>query len=168
MKPSPSIPRRILAGPDLFDRLLGGGALVLLAAVATALARGRADWPAIPWQVWGHLSTIVIALSLTPAILWQRRGTARHRLLGYVWVGSMAVTAALSFDIRQINQGEFSPIHLLSLLTLVALIRVVLTARARNRQGHRQSVRQLALGALLIAGFFTFPFNRMLGHWLFS
>jgi hypothetical protein len=26
----------------------------------------------------------------------------------------------------------------------------------------------MVLGALLIAGFFTFPFNRLLGHWLFS
>jgi hypothetical protein len=26
----------------------------------------------------------------------------------------------------------------------------------------------LATGALLIAGFFTFPFDRLLGHWLFA
>ena len=29
-------------------------------------------------------------------------------------------------------------------------------------------VRGLVIGALLIAGFFTFPFNRLLGSWLFS
>jgi uncharacterized membrane protein len=33
---------------------------------------------------------------------------------------------------------------------------------------HRRSVRAMVTGALLIAGFFTFPFNRLLGHWLFS
>jgi len=29
-------------------------------------------------------------------------------------------------------------------------------------------VRGLIIGALLIAGFFTFPFHRLLGHWLFG
>ena len=33
---------------------------------------------------------------------------------------------------------------------------------------HRGSVRGMVTGALLVAGFFTFPFDRMLGHWLFS
>jgi uncharacterized membrane protein len=33
---------------------------------------------------------------------------------------------------------------------------------------HRRGVRAMVTGALLIAGFFTFPFDRLLGHWLFS
>jgi uncharacterized membrane protein len=163
-----NVPTKVLAGPDRFDRVLGTGALILLAMAIAAVARGSADWAKIPWQVWIHLATIALALALTPVILWQRRGDHRHRLFGYIWVAAMAITAALTFDIRLINRGGFSPIHLLSALTLIALVRVVLTARARNRHKHRQAVRMLALGALLIAGFFTFPFDRLLGHWLFS
>lgn len=161
-------PSAQITGPDLFDRALGVGALAMLAAVVAAVLRGTADWHAISWQIWGHLATIVPALALLPAVLWRRRGDGRHRLLGYVWVSAMAITALLSFDIRLINRGEFSPIHLLSVLTLITLVRVVLTARSRNIRQHRLSVRLLALGALLIAGFFTFPFGRLLGHWLFS
>ncbi len=163
-----TMPSAILAGPDRFDRLLGIGALILLAAAAIAIARGSADWHLIGWQVWAHLATIAVALALTPMVLWQRRGTPQHKLFGYIWITALAITALLSFDIRMINQGAFSAIHLLSVITLVGLARVVLTARTRNLRSHRQAVRQLALGALLIAGFFTFPFDRLLGHWLFS
>jgi uncharacterized membrane protein len=46
--------------------------------------------------------------------------------------------------------------------------RVWLTARAHNVVGHRATVRGLVTGALIIAGYFTFPFDRMLGHWLFG
>ena len=163
-----TLPSALLAGPDRFDRILGIGALILLMAAMTAVARGQADWHKIGWQVWFHLATIAVALALTPAVLWRRRGTPQHRQFGYVWVSMLAITALLTFDIRMINQGNFSVIHLLSVLTLVGLARVVMTARSRDLRSHRQAVRQLALGALLIAGFFTFPFDRLLGHWLFS
>jgi uncharacterized membrane protein len=33
---------------------------------------------------------------------------------------------------------------------------------------HRRTIRALVIGALLVAGFFTFPFGRMLGVWLFG
>lgn len=163
-----TMPSARLAGPDGFDRFLGIGALLILAAAVAAIFRGSAQWGMIGWQVWVHLATVFAALALTPMVLWRRRGTPQHRLFGYIWVTAMALTALLSFDIRMINQGSFSLIHLLSIVTLAALVRVVLTARARDLRNHRQAVRMLALGALLIAGFFTFPFDRLLGHWLFS
>lgn len=50
-----------------------------------------------------------------------------------------------------------------------ALIQVPLiwwTARAHQMVRHRRAVRGMVIGALLIAGFFTFPFGRLLGHWL--
>jgi uncharacterized membrane protein len=54
----------------------------------------------------------------------------------------------------------------LSLFVLVMVPRLILQARAHNVAGHRSTVRGLVIGALLIAGFFTFPFNRLLGQWL--
>ena len=50
------------------------------------------------------------------------KGTLPHRTLGWIWVGLMAVVAGSSFWIHQIRLlGPWSPIHLLSIFTLVML-----------------------------------------------
>ena len=59
-------------------------------------------------------------------------------------------------------------IHIISAVTLVLVPRLVWTARHHRVAQHRRAVRGLVTGALLIAGFFTFPFDRLLGHWLFG
>ena len=142
--------------------------MILLAAVAVALVKGRADWARVPWAVWPHLATIVVALALTPAMLLRRRGDARHRALGYVWIAAMLLTAASTWFIRDANDGGFSWIHLLSVWTLIQVPLLWWRARTHNVAAHRSGVRGIVTGALLIAGFFTFPFDRMLGHWLFG
>lgn len=146
--------------------MIGWAALLLLAVVATAILRGSGQWGQTPPLVWAHLATMLLALGLTPVILWNRRGTQRHRQLGYVWVASLAATALITFDIRLSNRGSFSLVHILSAWTLIQLPIIVWSARTRNHSRHRQSVRGMAIGALLIAGFFTFPFGRLLGQWL--
>ncbi|MCX7284838.1 MAG: hypothetical protein NTX28_12475 [Novosphingobium sp.] len=157
-----------IAGPDKFEKFLGAGALVMLVAICTAVLRGVPDWGRVPLVVWAHLATITIAVGMTPDILWQRRGTARHRTLGYVWVAAMAVTALDSLFIRINHHGSFSIIHLLSIWTLIQVPLIVIFARRHDAMRHRRAVRGMVLGALLIAGFFTFPFNRLLGQWLFG
>ena len=152
--------------PDGYERALAIGAMLMLAAVLLALARGYGEWHKVPPIVWAHLATIVIALGLTPVMLLRRRGDARHRLLGWIWSGSMALTAALSLGIKLINHGSFSVIHVLSVWTLIQVPLIVLTARRHNVKRHRRAVRGMVTGALLIAGFFTFPFGRLLGSWL--
>lgn len=155
--------------PEAFDRLLAGAALVLLAFVLTALARGQPHWGQVPAFIWGHILTILAALVLTPVMLLRRRGDRLHRRLGYVWVAAMGLTAAMTFAIRTINpSGGLSWIHILSAWTLVQVPLIVWSARAHNVARHRASVRGMVLGALLIAGIFTFPFNRLMGHWLFG
>ncbi|UVO54944.1 DUF2306 domain-containing protein [Sphingomonas sp. SUN039] len=154
--------------PDPFERVLSVGAVVLLACIVVAVAKGRAQWGMIPAMVWPHLLTIVIAVALTPVMLLRRRGDTLHRQLGWVWVVAMLATAASSFFIRDINHGGFSFIHILSLWTLFQVPLIVWSARTHNVRQHRSSVRGMVTGALLVAGFFTFPFDRLLGHWLFS
>jgi uncharacterized membrane protein len=41
-------------------------------------------------------------------------------------------------------------------------------ARRHNHAKHRAAVRGIVTGALLIVGFFTFPFDRLMGEWLFG
>lgn len=154
--------------PDWFDRLLCGGAAMLFVALCIAVIRGQKDWPQIPLAVWFHIGTVAIALVLTPVMLLRKRGDKWHRQLGWLWVTSMLVTAIISLDIRLINRGSFSIIHLLSASTLIQCAIILWSARSHNVARHRGAVRGMVLGALLIAGFFTFPFDRLLGQWLFG
>lgn len=154
--------------PDLFERALALGAIALLLAVAAALWRGRAHWPAVPPAVWLHLLTILVALALTPSMLLRRRGDRWHRRLGTLWVAAMIATALGSFAMRYANQGGLSIIHLLSFWVLIQAPLIWWSARTHRVAMHRGAVRGMVTGALLIAGFFTFPFNRMLGAWLFG
>lgn len=155
-------------GPDAFERALGIGAGVLLAALAAAVARGRDGWAEVPGLVWLHLLTIAAALALTPAILLRRRGDRAHRRLGYGWLGAMFATAATSMFINLINPGGFSAIHILSAMTMAGVPWVWWTARTHRVAQHRRAVKMLATGALVVAGAFTFPFDRLLGRWLFG
>jgi uncharacterized membrane protein len=45
---------------------------------------------------------------------------------------------------------------------------IVFYARRHEWKRHRSAVRAMVAGALLVAGFFTFPFGRLLGTWLFA
>ncbi|WP_199555919.1 DUF2306 domain-containing protein [Sandaracinobacteroides hominis] len=101
-------------------------------------------------------------------MLWRAKGSASHRVLGWVWALAMLALAAISFDIRMSKSGGFSLIHLLSLWVVIAVPRLIWRARRHDVKGHRAMVRGLSIFALLVAGFFTFPFHRMLGVWLFQ
>ena len=132
-------------------------------------------WGEVALLVWLHIGSIVIATSLTPVMLLRRRGNRRHRQFGYFWVSAMLVAAvtSLCFNTRAttgwgVFSGDFSFIHILSIIVLIMVPRLVMHARAHNHLAHQRTVHGLVIGALLLAGFFTFPFDRMLGHWLFS
>ncbi|MBC7504669.1 MAG: DUF2306 domain-containing protein [Sandarakinorhabdus sp.] len=171
--------RGVAKGQGLFDRLIPNGLLaalsvVLAASALLAIARGRPHWGQVPPLVWLHLGSTLVATVLTPVMLLRRKGDGRHRKLGYVWVGAMLLTAVTSlfFSIRApqgwgVFTGDFSFIHILSVLVLLQVPRIVIAARAHNRARHERGVRGIVIGALLIAGFFTFPLGRMLGSWLF-
>ena len=152
--------------PDWIDKSLAAAAVLLLACVAAALARGWSHWSEIPTLVWVHLVTVLVALALAPIMLLRRRGDGLHRILGWIWVLALMVTAIASFGIR--HSGSFSPIHLISIFVLIQTPLIVWRARRHDISGHRIAVRATTAGALILAGFFTFPFGRLLGRWLFA
>ena len=84
------------------------------------------------------------------------KGTSAHRLLGWLWVTMMAYVAVSSFFISTIQTWRgFSPIHLLSVWTLLALAIAVYHARAGNIRQHQRWMVQLYVLALLVTGLFT-------------
>lgn len=153
---------------DAYEKFLAIAAIALLVTVLVALVKGHAYWGDVPLVIWGHLVTVLIALALTPVMLLRPRGDRRHRLLGKIWVVAMFLTAAESFFVRFSNHGNFSFIHIISAFVVIGAPAIWWSAYTHRIARHRRQVRGMVTGALLIAGFFTFPFGRMLGQWLFS
>jgi uncharacterized membrane protein len=121
--------------------------------------------PAIPVHAFAAMAAF--ALGLVQFAL--PKGTLPHRTVGWIWVALMAAVAVSSFWIHQIRLvGPFSPIHLLSILTLVMLPLTVWRAHTHKVAAHRRAMIALFAGALLIAGLFTLLPGRIMHAVLFG
>jgi uncharacterized membrane protein len=110
-----------------------------------------------------HALAAIAAFVLGIAQFALPKGTGYHRVLGWTWVALMAVVAISSFAIFELRLiGPFSPIHLLSIFTLGALIYAVQAARRRRVESHRQTMIWIFAGALVVAGAFTFMPGRIM------
>ncbi|WP_445215398.1 DUF2306 domain-containing protein [Bradyrhizobium sp. Pa8] len=115
--------------------------------------------PAIPLHAFAAMAAFVLGLVQFAA----PKGTLPHRTIGWIWVGLMAVVAASSFWIHQIRLvGPFSPIHLLSIFTLVMLPLAVWRAHTHRVADHRRIMIMTFVGALVIAGLFTLMPGRIM------
>jgi uncharacterized membrane protein len=84
------------------------------------------------------------------------KGTVRHRITGWIWVGLMSTVVVTSFGIHDMRTwGPWSPIHLLSIFTAVMLPIGVVHARRHRVNQHRTTMIWLFVGALIVAGIFT-------------
>jgi uncharacterized membrane protein len=90
------------------------------------------------------------------------KGNLPHRMLGYLFVGLMITTASTAIFIRQINDGNFSPIHIFVPLTFIGLFGLVRSAMRRDGSKHRREVSSLMFGALMIPGLFAFIPGRLM------
>src|ERR1700722_2368488 len=108
--------------------------------------------PAIPLHAFAAMAAFVLGLVQFAA----PKGTLPHRTLGWIWVGLMLSAAVSSFWIHQIRLvGLWSPIHLLSIFTLVTVPLGVWRAHRHQVAGHRPIMTLVFSGALVIAGLFT-------------
>lgn len=125
----------------------------------------------LPLAVQWHLPLALGALLLGPWALWSRKGSTLHRSAGRVWVLLMLGAALSSLFIRSValpNLAGFSPIHLLSVATLVNLPLGVRAAMQGRIQVHRKTMRGLYIGGCLVAGAFTLMPGRYLGQLLWG
>jgi uncharacterized membrane protein len=110
-----------------------------------------------------HAFAAMAALALGVVQLAAPKGTLPHRTLGWVWVALMVTVATTSFWIHDLRMwGPWSPIHLLSIFTLVMLPHAVLRARRHDVGNHRKAMIGIFTGALVIAGLFTFYPGRIM------
>jgi uncharacterized membrane protein len=103
-----------------------------------------------------HAFAAMTAFVLGVVQLAAPKGTLPHRTLGWIWVALMLIVSVSAFFIHQLRLwGEWSPIHLLAIFTLVMLPVAVLAAHRHDVARHRRAMLGLFLGALVIAGLFT-------------
>ena len=116
-----------------------------------------------------HALAAMTAVVLGGAQLASAKGTARHRALGWAWVGLMTYVAISSFFISELKLwGAFSPIHLLSAWTVITLCTGVYFARTGNIKAHQLNMQLLYGLALILTGLFTLLPNRVMGQMLFG
>lgn len=115
-----------------------------------------------------HLLAALVAFVIATIQIVGPKGTVPHRLMGWIWVIFMFTVAVSSFFIQLINPHGFSFIHILSAITLIALPLMVFAARRHDVKAHKHHAIQLYVGALLIAGTFTFMPGRLMWQVFFG
>ena len=116
-----------------------------------------------PTVIQFHAFAAIGAFTLGIVQLAAPKGTLPRRTIGWVWVVLMLVVSVSSFFIHGIRLwGIWSPIHLLSIFTLITLPLAVLQAHRHRVEKHRSAMLGLFLGALVIAGAFTFLPGRIM------
>ena len=110
-----------------------------------------------------HAIMAMIAVILGGIQLSMKKGGPIHKLLGRIWVGIMMFVSISSFFIHEIKLwGSYSPIHLLSLLTIFTLGLAIYYVRIGNIKRHKQTMIALYFFALIVAGFFTLMPGRVM------
>ena len=110
-----------------------------------------------------HALAAMAAFALGVVQFAAPKGTLPHRTVGWIWVALMAIVAASSFWIHEVRLlGPWSPIHLLSIFTLIVLPIAVWRARRHRVADHRRIMILIFVGALVIAGLFTFLPGRVM------
>jgi len=116
-----------------------------------------------------HVLTVVPAALIGGVMLLARKGTPAHRMAGRVWIALMVLTALSSFFIHTIKiWGPFSPIHVLSVITLISAFEIIRSVRQRNFVRHQRVVKSLYFGGIGIAGFFTLMPGRIMHEVVFG
>lgn len=116
-----------------------------------------------------HALSALAAVVLGALVLFRRKGTATHKLLGRIWAGLMLVAATSAIFINEIQLiGPFSPIHIFVVMTYWGLWEGIRDIRRGNVSAHQSHMKTLYLGALLLAGAFTLLPGRRLNVMLFG
>ncbi|NNC36087.1 MAG: DUF2306 domain-containing protein [Acidimicrobiales bacterium] len=115
-----------------------------------------------------HTAAAFTALGLGIAMFVRKKGTRSHKMIGRIFVVFMLLTAISALFIRQLNDGQFSWIHLFVPLSFYAIAELFFYIRKGNIKKHEKAVKGLFFGALLIPGFLSFLPGRTMWHVFFG
>jgi uncharacterized membrane protein len=111
-----------------------------------------------PLAIQIHAVAALALIPLTAVQFWRRKGGVNHRLLGWIWVVLMAITAISSFWVHSIRLiGPFSPIHILSIATAISLVVAIWARRTGRIAQHRRIMIQITIGWAIAGLLATLP-----------
>ena len=110
-----------------------------------------------------HLFLAFAALIIGSINLFSEKGTQRHKFIGWFWIIFMTYVAVSSFWIKELNDGVYSWIHLLSITTLISLILSIIAIKLRFIKIHSFLMVGTYIG-LFIAGIFTLMPGRYIAN----
>lgn len=134
-----------------------GGAMsaLCLFAIGRALLGMTPDLPHLKnIAVAFHVTTVLPCLPLGIYLLLAKKGTARHKQLGKLWIVLMVITATSTLFIHE--GMRLSWIHIFVPLTYRASWLIVSSARKGDLARHRKEILGLFFGALMIPGIAAF------------
>lgn len=116
-----------------------------------------------PLAIQLHASCAILAMALGALVLFRRKGTPSHKLMGRVYVVLMLVVATSALFINEIRLvGPFSPIHIFVLVVYTSIAMAIWNIRRGNVEAHRAWMVSMYFGALFLTGAFTLlPARRM-------
>ncbi len=117
--------------------------------------------------MFSHLLTVVTCIFLgADLLLIMKKGTAVHRNTGKLYMMLMLITSIITLfmpaDVGPQVLNHFGWIHLFSFLTLYTVPTAYTAVRKGNIKAHQRKMLLLYLGAIVIAGGFTFTPGRYL------
>ena len=153
--------------------IIASAAALLFAFAVYGLLRWLLGFaPPTPWvadvALATHLATVIPAIPLGAYVILARKGGAHHKILGRIWLSLMFVTAISTLFIRNFNDGQFSWIHIFTLITFVAIPQAIVSARRGKITMHKIHLRNFFIGALIVAGITSFAPGRTMWQWAFG
>lgn len=122
--------------------------------------------------MYSHLATVVPCVFIGGLLLLIKKGTKTHKYLGRVYMVLMLITAVITLFMPAKVGGNvlnhFGWIHLFSFLTIYTVPTAYLAIKKGKVKTHKRKMILLYVGAILIAGAFTFTPGRYLHEVFFG
>ena len=115
--------------------------------------------------IWFHLIAALLAILLGSINLSRRKGTIQHRVIGWVWLVLMTVVTLSSFGIRELNPGQFSWIHILTVWTIISMAVALIAIKNKKIRLHARFMIGTMIGAV-VAGLFALAPGRFISTYL--
>jgi len=120
--------------------------------------------------MYSHIVTVVPCIFLGAYLFMRSKGTPSHKLLGKIYMTLMFLTALITLfmpaHVGPQFLGHFGFIHLFSFLTLYTVPTSIIAIKKGDVRRHKIKLTILYVGAIVIAGGFTFAPGRYM-HELF-
>lgn len=126
---------------------------------------GWTEWAEADLAIKLHVVVAVAGIAAGSTAFLARKGTPVHRQAGQWFAGAAVLTALTSFLIHEIRVwGLWSPIHLLSIFTLVMVWIGVSAIRAGQIKRHEGAMTFIFVSGFIVAAGFTLVPDRLLGE----